>query len=168
MREHGNRGKGKGIAFLRSLIGHRGNDCVLWPLRTQTDGYGNLGFNGKLLRAHRMMCEMTNGPAPAGHEASHSCGVAACVNPNHLAWKTRAANEADKRRHGTQGGGAASRRKFTHLTAEQVADIRRNKGKLPQHVLAKRYGLKRGGVRYWQSTSHAPRPTVHIKIERIS
>ncbi len=161
------RGKGKGFAFLKTVVGHQGAACVLWPYHKQRDGYGNFAYHGKMRRAHRMMCELTHGPAPSPkHEASHSCGVAACVNPKHLDWKTRAENEADKRLHGTQAGGAASGHRRTHLTAEQVADIRRSK--LPQHVLAKKYGLKRGGIRYWLSTSHAPVPPGRNRIEQNS
>ncbi len=161
-----NKGKGKGYLFLKKLVGHQGSDCVLWPYHTQRDGYGNFGYHNKVYRAHRFMCELTHGAAPLKHEASHSCGVALCVNPKHLSWKTRSQNELDKRKHGTQGGGAASGRRNSHLTPEQVSDIRRSK--LPQHVLAKKYGLKRGGIRYWQSTSHNPCPPGRNRIERNS
>lgn len=164
------RGKGVGHAFLQSLVGWQEDACVMWPFSTEQNGHGQFGHNGASYRAHKFMCELTHGPAPDGHEAAHSCGVARCVNPKHLSWKTRSANELDKRAHGTAGGGAAGPNGNggcrTYLTAEQVADIRASKGKLPAHVLAERYGLKRGGVRYWQSTTHQPLPIGRVRKQR--
>lgn len=152
-----NKGKGAGHAFLHLLVGWPADACVLWPFSVEQNGYGNFSHNGETYRAHQFMCTLAHGPAPDGYEAAHSCGIARCVNPKHLSWKTRSQNELDKRAHGTASGGAmgygGSR---TFLTPDQVEDIRANKGKIPAHVLAKKHGLKRGGVRYWQSTAHPP------------
>lgn len=163
----GSPGRGKGIAFLRAHLSYQGTDCVHWPYHTQIDGYGNLGYNGGgMKRAHRLMCELAHGKPPTPkHEAAHSCGVARCVNPKHLSWKTRSENEIDKRVHGTARGGHGTR---TRLTAEQITDIRENKGKLPQHLLAKKHGLKRAGVRYWQSTGHDPYPPGQKRMKRLN
>jgi hypothetical protein len=156
---HPLKGKGKGFAFLQSLVGHRGAKCVLWPFAIEYNGYGQFGHYGKMHRAHKFMCELANGPPPADHEAAHSCGVARCVNPLHLSWKTRSENELDKRDHGTASGGAGGIGGCrTRLGAEQIADIRANKGRIPAAALAKKHGIKRGGVRYWQSTNHDPYP----------
>lgn len=153
-------GKGKGIAFLRQHLDASVDECILWPYSTEQNGYGNFGFNGKVYRAHKYMCELAHGQAPTKrHEAAHSCGVAACVNPRHLSWKTRSENELDKRRHGTaKGGSGGIGGNRTLLRPEQIADIRANKGVVPADVLAIRHGLKRGGIRYWQSTTHDPFP----------
>lgn len=156
------KGKGRGHAFLQSLVGWNKQACVLWPFSVEQNGYGQFGHNGQYYRAHKFICELTHGPAPVGYEAAHSCGVARCVNPNHLSWKSRSENELDKRAHGTQGGGASSDRGNggcrTHLTPAQIADIRANKGKVAAHVLAEKHGIKRGGVRYWWGTTHEPLP----------
>lgn len=154
-----NRGKGRGIALVRSLVRHQGVECVLWPYSKDGNGYGQFGHLGEVYRAHKFLCQLVHGEAPDGHEAAHSCGNAACINPQHLSWKTRSENELDKRTHGTfnrgAAGGGGSR---TRLTPEQIRDIRANKGRLPVHVLAKKHGLKRGGVRYWQNTMRDPAP----------
>lgn len=125
------KGKGVGHAFLQSLVGWQEDACVLWPFSTEQNGHGQFGHNGVAYRAHKFMCELAHGPAPSGLEAAHSCGVARCVNPKHLSWKTRSANELDKRIHGTASGGANGMGgNRTHLTPEQIADIRSNKGKV--------------------------------------
>lgn len=157
------RGNGVGIQFLRSLVGWPQKDaCVTWPFSCDGNGSGTVGINGKALRASRVMCELAHGPAPTPeHHAAHSCGKGheGCVNPNHLSWKTQAENEADKKIHGTaKGGSRGLGGNRSYLTPEQVAEIRAYKGKLPAEEVAKQYGLRRGGVRYWWDTTHSPVP----------
>jgi len=166
MKRHGpNYGRGRCAAFLFSMVDYRGDDCVRWPFGTDYNGAGQFGFKGKIYRAHRFMCELVHGKPPSRkHHAAHSCGKGhlGCVNPRHLSWKTQSENEMDKRLHGTAGGGARTSKGNggcrTHLTRAQIADIRANRGVLPADVLAKRHGLKRGGIRYWQGTTHEPAP----------
>lgn len=143
-----NRGKGRGFAFLVGLVGHRGKKCVLWPLARDRHGYGQCGYNGKLLRANRVMCELAHGKPPSPkHQAAHNCGKGdtGCVNPTHLEWKTNSQNQYDRRKHGTHGNGMGRRGK---LTAAQVRQIRIAKGgKVSQAVLAAKYGISEGTLR---------------------
>lgn len=51
---------------------------------------GTRNFN-----AARLMLEMTHGPAPLGHEASHLClDNWLCICPDHLCWETKKENIA--------------------------------------------------------------------------
>lgn len=141
-----NKGKGRGIAFLRSLIGHDGDACVTWPLKSRIRGYGNMGFNGKTYLAHRLMCELAHGPPPsADYEAAHSCGRGhhACVNPKHLSWKTRSENQQDRRLHNTHG---TLSRKRVKLTPEAVAEIRSLGNALTLDALAARFGVTQQNI----------------------
>lgn len=158
-----NKGKGKGAKFLFDNVSYKGDACLLWPYSTEYNGYGNFGYMSQMHRSHKFMCELAHGPRPSSkHEAAHSCGNALCVNPGHISWKTRSENELDKRRHGTASGGAAhsdgNGGSRTRLELWRIEDMRANKGKIPADVLAKRHGIKRGGVRYWQATDHDPVP----------
>lgn len=87
-----NKGKGKVAQWLREHASHTGLNCLAYPFfRNQWTGYAQFGFEGKMLYAHRFMCELKNGPAPSDkHHAAHTCGNGhmGCVNPMHLAWKT--------------------------------------------------------------------------------
>lgn len=138
------KGRGKGIEFLRSLIGHKGDDCIPWPMARNPNGRGYVGFNGghpKL--AHRVMCELAHGPAPEGKpEAAHTCGKGheGCVNPNHLEWKSKAENQQDKRRHGTNKNGKDGPGTRWKLTPEKVSEIRAWGDKITQPMLALMYG----------------------------
>jgi len=94
-----NRGRGRAMAWLLAHLDYRYDDCLKWPFSRDSHGYGQLGHEGKVFKAHRKMCEMKNGPAPSpDHEAAHSCnrGHQGCINPNHLSWKTRSANQQDR------------------------------------------------------------------------
>jgi DNA-binding transcriptional regulator YiaG len=141
-----NKGKGRGIAFLRALIGHSGDACITWPLSRQR-GYAIVGLNGKIFKAHRLMCELAHGAPPSpDYEAAHSCGRGhhGCVNPNHLSWKTRAENQQDRRRHNTHGILSPTRFK---LTEANIAEIRAKEGIETVTDLAARFGVTRSTIR---------------------
>ncbi len=44
----GNRGKGRGLAFLRANVGYAGDDCLMWPFSRNIHGYGAAGYGGKI------------------------------------------------------------------------------------------------------------------------
>ena len=151
------RGQGDGIAWIREHVSYQGDDCLIWPFSTNR-GYGQLGINGKVRKAHRIMCEMAHGSAPSRlHEAAHSCGRGhlGCVNPKHLSWKTSSENAHDRRLHGSPEGGNGTR---TILTDDQVREIRHLKGRLSQVKIAKKFGISRGSVEYWHRHERPPLP----------
>jgi hypothetical protein len=137
-----NAGKGKGIAWLRAHADYAGDDCVIWPYSRDDYGYGQCGFNGQLHKAPTLMCELVHGQRPTRkHEAAHECGNGrgGCVNPRHLAWKTRKENAADMLRHGTARTDAG--RKARKLTVDQVREILTLKGSKSQREIARMYGV---------------------------
>jgi hypothetical protein len=132
--------------WLRGQIGHDGDDCLIWPFHKLPNGYGQFGTrrNGKvyMIYAHRFMCSLAHGCPPTREfEAAHRCGNRACVNPGHLSWKTRAENQADRKRHGTARYG----RKFSR---ETWIEIRALKGKMTQREIAAKYGVSFQNVSY--------------------
>jgi hypothetical protein len=140
--------RGPAIEFLRSLMGHQGDECVTWPF-SRVHGYG--GINLKLAetpvttKAHRVMCFMAHGAPPTPqHQASHSCGKGheGCVNPAHLSWKTASENQRDRRRHGTAG----HQNKHFKLTSEAAAEILALRGKETVTSLAKRFNVHRSTI----------------------
>lgn len=137
-----NKGRGKNYQWLKEHASFQSDECLKWPFSTNGTGYGNLSVNGKMTYAHRVMCEIVNGPAQTEYfEASHRCGNGrfGCVNPLHLSWKTRSENQKDRRAHGTAKTNSNGNR--GKLTRVQMAEIASLKGKLTQREVAKIYGV---------------------------
>ena len=66
------KGKGRGLLWLKARIWHAGQECLIWPFSKTYQGYGQVGYGGKVRKAHRVMCELAHGPAPTScHEAAH-------------------------------------------------------------------------------------------------
>lgn len=145
-----NKGNGGGARFLRALLADAPPTCVTWPLFRDVNGYGRVGYNGKLTWAHTLMCEMVHGPRPSpDHEATHSCGNGkeGCVNPRHLLWGTRSRNQKDRRFHGTKAEGQWKRPSRRKLTQADVEEIRRLRGQKTQRAIAARFGVTDATIR---------------------
>lgn len=110
--------------FLNSLIGHNGDDCVVWPFSRDGRGYARIREDGENIPAYRVMCKLAHGEpiAPRDH-ATHSCGKGhdGCVNPKHLEWGTRYKNQQDRVEHGTSNRG--ERCAAHKLKTDEVVDI---------------------------------------------
>ncbi len=97
--------RGEPAGFLRQHVVHQLEDCLVWPFARATRGYGQVWFEGRQARAHRVMCILAHGEPPfEGAEATHSCqnGHMGCVNPRHLRWKTHQENLAEAAAIGRQ------------------------------------------------------------------
>lgn len=123
-----------------SILTYEGVDCLTWPFGKALNGYGLMRHDDRTQYVHRLACERVHGPAPTPkHEAAHSCGNRACVNPHHLSWKTRVGNQADRLLHGTHNRGE---RQGSHkLTEADVHRIRHLEGRLSQTNIADRFGI---------------------------
>lgn len=153
----GNRGKGKGLSLVQSALSYEGDDCLIWPMTRDTFGYGLLGCRGRVVRAHRLVCELAHGDPPTNkHQAAHSCGKGhdGCYSSKHLSWKTNSENQIERRLHGNK----IERDGPTRVTPEQVAYIQATRNIIPTSALAVKMGLKRGVIRWWRETMRTPRP----------
>lgn len=156
---HGKRaGAGEPMAFIRAHVGHEGAECVFWPYAKSWKGYGEVQFEGRASRAHRVMCRLANGEPPAAYyEASHTCnrGHEGCVNPRHLVWETHRENHQRRRRtpriksKRLLGEPLSYAKGAKHpnakLTEEQVLAIRADNR--PARLIALAFGVNRYTIR---------------------
>lgn len=130
---------GQALEFLTKALASDTDECIIWPYALFYKGYAHIGIDGKSYRVHRLVCTKVHGPCPDGHEAAHSCGARACINPRHVSWKTGIENAADKAKHGTECFG--EKHGQAKLTWEIVAQIRNLKGKCSQRAIAAQFEI---------------------------
>jgi hypothetical protein len=69
--------------------------CWIWTGAKFVSGYGKINTGGKMVRAHRISYELSNGKIPIGMHVLHTCDNKLCVNPNHLEVGTQKKNMID-------------------------------------------------------------------------
>lgn len=69
----------------------RTETCWLWT-GAKSNGYGQLGVDGKNRLVHRLSYELYIGPIPEGLIIDHLCRVRHCLNPDHLEVVTQREN----------------------------------------------------------------------------
>jgi len=75
--------------------------CWIWQRGQDGGGYGQVWFEGRMVRAHRVAFFLAYGrwPTPC---ARHRCDTTLCCRPDHLLEGTRRDNNEDRDRRGRQ------------------------------------------------------------------
>lgn len=140
--------RGEPLRFLQNVVlPYSGDECLIWPFSRNDSGYGQISWNGKPERVHRIVCEEHHGPAPEGRpDVAHSCGRGGegCVTARHLRWADKRENFADSVTHGTAAVGERSGR--ATLTWAEVDQIRSLQGAASQRAIAARFGVSQSIV----------------------
>lgn len=134
---HGRAMNGAQAKFIRELVYTTETECITWP-------FGGRDPKGWALSAAHNVCTAKHGERPSPkHEAAHSCGNGhlACVNPNHLRWRSHAENMREMAEHGRSLRGG--RHPNARLTSDDVREIRAQHKKVRAAHLAERYGVCR-------------------------
>jgi hypothetical protein len=159
-----NKGKGETLRWMHEHVAYDGDKCLRWPFSYNWNGYGHIGVNRAVIKAHRFMCILAHGEPPTPkHQAAHSCnnGHMGCVNPKHLSWKTPRQNALDRRAAGT----LTKRRwtKYGAVSQEHMAQIVALRGQKNQREIAAQFGIspqhvstiQLGRLKRQQSGSHS-------------
>lgn len=144
--------KGDHLAWVQSVV-QRGDTLRCgeadWPFATVAHfGYGKLHYNGRPIRAHRLVLSLVTGrwPDPKQEWALHSCDRPICCAPGCLRWGTHEDNAEDRTGRGRQVKG--ERVNTARLDVDKVRQIRRQyaEGGVTQLMLADQYGVKESSV----------------------
>lgn len=144
-----NKGQSRVMDWLLAHANYSDPKCLTtWPFYRNPNGYCQVRFNNKSGYAHRIICELAHGAPPTlKHEAAHKCGNGhlGCVNPTHLAWKTKAENRRESTAHGR--GTRTRHKNGAKLSQADVAKILALRGTMRQIDIAAQFNVS------WQTIS---------------
>src|SRR5690554_3794044 len=78
--------------FLNKIHVDEETGCMEWTGYVMDNGYGQVGFRGRLWVAHRAFWVFMGNPDPGKNDLDHLCRNRKCVNPDHLEIVTRSEN----------------------------------------------------------------------------
>lgn len=124
------------------------DECWHWEggLLKSRGNYGQVGFNYKKYRSHRVAYELAKGPLSSEDKVLHTCDNPKCCNPSHLLKGTTKDNHDDMCR---------KRRQYKKLTPENVEELR-NASFGQVGIIAKRLGV------HFSTASRARRGLFHV------
>lgn len=121
------------------------SDCIEWTGYRCPKGYGQVKYEGKMEKAHRVAWAKANGkPIPRGRVVRHTCDNPPCVNPAHLKVGTQQDNVDDMISRGRQPSRVGVNNGRGKLTEAQVLAIRESPG--TQRAIAKVFGISKSQV----------------------
>jgi len=119
------------------------NGCWVWTASVDSNGYGKIFYQGKLIRASRMVWFLMFDEWPEA--VLHRCDNPPCVNPAHLFKGTQSDNLSDMRQKGrhryeAHSGVDNGRAKVTEEQVKQIRELCK-RGDLTQREIGKLFGL---------------------------
>lgn len=134
------------------------DDCWIWVGCRGSRGYGQLMFNRKNCKAHRVSYLLAYGPFDETLNVLHMCDNPSCVRPEHLFLGTQRDNYWDMKTKGRMGNFKGEANPRAKLTTQQVLEIRvRYAHGENRAVLSKIFPVNRatiGKIVHYQLWSH--------------
>jgi hypothetical protein len=122
-------------------------ECLVWAGQRQPKGYGQVSYEGRLWRTHRLAWVLANGAIPTGLHVLPRCDNPPCLRLDHIYLGTNADNVRDRESRGRRRPPVGTLNASARLTEGDVADIRAAAaaGRL-HHEIARKYGVTRAAI----------------------
>ena len=122
--------------------------CWNWRGATNSDGYGNVFYEGTNWKAHRLSYALTSGEIPDGRHVLHRCDNPACVNPDHLFLGNHSDNMRDRAAKGRHNVGDRKgiKHPMARLSEQDVLEIRALAGTMCHREIGLRYGVTTNNI----------------------
>jgi len=128
--------------------------CWIWTAAVKEAGHGVIGVGSRkegLIKAHRLSYLLHKGGITKGLNVLHQCGVASCVNPDHLYLGTQKENARDMIRHGRHflpdnKGEKATWAKLTKQNVLEIIAAKIGKKKGTGTALARKFNVHKSTI----------------------
>ena len=133
-------------ALWRRVDTSRGEDsCWEWQGSRHRQGYGTMGWKGKILKTHRVAYQISHGTLLSSDDVLHTCDNPPCCNPAHLFVGNHDTNMKDMKAKGRSGDHKGENNGRARISSADVCTIR-NAKKEPQAALMRRFGLTQSAI----------------------
>ena len=123
-------------------------DCWVWTGCKRPGGYGQIRYDRRIQKSHRVSWKINCGDIPEGLCVLHKCDNPSCVNPNHLWLGTYQDNSTDMVNKERQSKGEnLPQSKITQVYADCIRTAYAN-GDATYRQLAKEFNISRSTIWY--------------------
>lgn len=118
--------------------------CWEWQGAKSIQGYGQIEFENKTWRTHRLMAHIKVADVLDTSIVCHRCDNPCCINPEHIWVGTQKQNVDDRDKKGRRNQARGARQGSAKLTEELVKQIRLDPRR--HQIIAADYGITRAHV----------------------
>lgn len=126
----------------------REGDCFVYAGSRTECGYGQIGYQGRVVKTHRLAYALLVGAVPDGAHVLHRCDNPPCCNPAHLFLGDNVINIQDRAQKGRSWGGGSAPAIPKHIRDRALALLAEGHG---ASEIGRMLGVRRRTVVQWKA-----------------